>query len=79
MQILNTIVTLLISLCVIATIFGVITSIIMFIVAATEKEPVQKKKIRKWALWIFLGPIIALLLILILWGLVAVVTHTFNG
>lgn len=77
--ILSTLVVLLISICVIATIVGIPVGIILFIVGATEKEADKKKKMNKIALWFLVGPIVTLLAILSLWGLWSVALHTFTG
>ena len=76
---LDYIVQILISISVIITPIGIIAAIILGAISHFEKNTPRKAMIRKWAIRCFLGPIIFLITILIVWGFFNLITHTITG
>ena len=52
---------------------GAILSIVFGIVSRSEEDPMKKKKFGRAALWCGIGPAIALVLLLVLWGLIKII------
>ncbi len=51
------------------SLLGSPTSLILAIVARSEKDPVKKKKLNRIALWVFLAPILLTVISATLWGI----------
>ncbi|MEI8249120.1 MAG: hypothetical protein WCG07_01340 [Candidatus Taylorbacteria bacterium] len=79
MAIFDTIVQILISILVILTIIGVLLGIVMLIVMFLEKDPIKRKKLRAVVIYSIFGPIVSLFVLLSVWGLIRILTHTVTG
>mgnify|MGYP007044012120 CR=1 FL=1 len=79
MNILEVLVQILISICIIISPFGIILGIFFLFQAHGEDSTDRKKIIKKRALWSIVGPILILFLCLIVWGLIKIIAGTFHA
>ena len=79
MVIFNTSIIVMISFLVIITPIGVISSVILAIIASNEQNLVKKKKVNKWAMYSVAWPFVLLFLTLSLWGFVRILANTIQG
>lgn len=77
MEILNIIVTFIISICVILIPVGVAVGIIFLVVASSEKDVKKKKRNKSLAALSFFLPVILLFVTLTTWGFLAVIKGSF--
>jgi hypothetical protein len=69
MELYGLIVRILISLDILLILIGICIGIVFAIISFSETDPVVKARNKKIMKWSFLGPIISLILILVIWGL----------
>lgn len=78
LSIFNILVSILVSIGVIASGIGIIVAVALAISAGSYSDENEKKRLKKYAKRSLLIPVLSTLCIMVIWGLVAIFVHTFG-
>jgi len=78
LDILNALIQVLIALLVILIPVGVVVGAILAVKMSNEQDKSKKKNIMWWMITSFVGPVVLLFVMLSAWGLIGILTNTFE-